>query len=281
MDISLARTFLTILETSSFIGAAEVLHVTQSTVSARIRTLEDQIGMKLFTRDRSGATPTPAGIRFQRHALRLVRTWEQAQLELGLPDRYEGSLVVGAQVSLWEGFLLNWLAEMSRLKTQVAVRAQFGFSNFLMQRLIDGTMDLGVMYTPEMRPGFKVERLFEDEIVLVSSEKGEVRGLGERYIYVDWGPEFQQDHSLNFPDTVRPGIHMELGALGLTYFLENEATGYFPKRLVTPLVEEGRLHILWGAPVFTYPAYAVYSADPESEGLEQSVALLKRLARKL
>ena len=281
MDIALARTFLTILETGSFISASEKLNVTQSTVSARIRSLEDILGMQLFIRDRSGARPTPSGLRFQRHALGLVRTWEQAQLELGLPDRFEGSLVVGAQVSLWEGFLLNWLAEMSRIETRVAVRAQFGFSNILMQRLIDGTMDLGVMYTPEMRPGFKVERLFADEIVLVSSEKSEVHGLGEKYIYVDWGPEFQRDHSLNFPDTVRPGIHMELGALGLAYFLENEATGYFPKRLVAPLVDEGKLHILWGAPVFTYPAYAVYAADTESEGLEQAVTLLKRLARKL
>ena len=46
----------------------------------------------------------------------------------------------------------------------------------LVPRLIDGTMDQGVMCTPEMRPGFKVGRLF-DEIVLVSSEKGEVPGL--------------------------------------------------------------------------------------------------------
>jgi DNA-binding transcriptional LysR family regulator len=279
MDISLARTFLAIVETGSFISAAEKLYVTQSTVSARIRSLEDDLGMQLFERDRSGARPTPAGTRFQRHALGLVRIWEQAQLEVSLPERYHGSLVVGAQVSLWEGFLLNWLAEMSRLKTQVAVRAQFGFSNVLMQRLIDGNMDLGVMYTPEMRPGFKVERLFDDEIVLVSSEPGKVRGLGNRYIYVDWGPEFQQDHSLNFPDAVRPGIHMELGALGLGFLLENEATGYFPRRLVSAYVAEGELRILPGAPVFTYPAYAVYPEEHEPEGLEEAVSLLKRLAR--
>lgn len=281
MDISLARTFLTIFEQGSFINAANILNVTQSTVSARIRSLEDQLGMKLFVRDRSGATPTPAGLRFQRHAVGMVRIWEQAQLEISLPEMYQGSLVVGGQVSLWGGFLLNWLAEMTRAKTNVAVRAQFGYSNVLMQRLIDGTMDLGVMYTPELRPGFKVERLFDDEIVLVSSEKGDVEGLGKRYVYVDWGPEFQQDHSLNFPDTVRPGIHMELGALGLGFFLENEATGYFPKRVVAPLVNGGKLRILWGAPVLTYPVYAVYSADSAGESLNQSVALLKRLARQL
>ncbi|MDX1483189.1 MAG: LysR family transcriptional regulator [Alphaproteobacteria bacterium] len=281
MDINLARTFLTILETGSFITAAEKLHVTQSTVSTRIRSLEDGLGIQLFERGRGGASPTPAGERFQRHAIGLVRIWEQAQLEVSLPEEFQGSLVVGAQVSLWEGFLLNWLAEMSKQKDQIAVRAQFGSSDLLMRRLIDGVMDIGVMYTPEMRPGFKVDRLFSDEIVLVSSEKDDVRGLGARYIYVDWGPEFQQDHSLNFPEATRPGIHMELGVLGLGYLLENEATGYFPKRLAAPFVEEGRLRILLGAPVFTYPAYVVYSADAESETLKSAVTLLKRLARRL
>ncbi len=281
VDISLARTFLTILDTGSFITAADRLHVTQSTVSARIRTLEDMLGMQLFERDRSGARPTAAGSRFQRHALGLIRMWEQAQLEVGLPDVYHGSLVVGAQVSLWEGFLLKWLGEMTRLTKQVAVRAQLGFSDTLMRRLIEGVMDIGVMYTPELRPGFKVERLFDDEIVLVSSEKSNRGDLGRHYVYVDWGPEFQQDHSLHFPDTVRPGIHMEIGALGLGFFLENEATGYFPKRLVMPLVADGRLHLKPGAPVFTYPAYVVYSEDADSETMSRAVALLKRIARKL
>jgi DNA-binding transcriptional LysR family regulator len=281
LDISLARTFLTIMETGSFITAADRLHVTQSTVSARIRSLEDQLGMQLFDRDRAGARPTPAGLRFRRHALGLIRMWEQAQLEVGLPDLYQGSLVVGAQVSLWEGFLLDWLAAMSRQGKPVAVRAQFGFSATLMQRLIEGIMDIGVMYTPEMRPGFRVEKLFEDEIVLVSSEKDSVGDLGRNYVYVDWGPEFQRDHSLNFADSIRPGIHMELGTLGLGYFLENEATGFFPKRIVAPLVEQGRLTIKQDAPVFTYPAYVAYSEDGDPEILGPAVALLKRLARSL
>jgi len=281
LDISLARTFLTIIETGSFITAADRLNVTQSTVSARIRSLEDQLGMQLFDRDRAGARPTPAGLRFQRHALGLIRMWEQAQLEVGLPDLYQGSLVVGAQVSLWEGFLLDWLAEMSRQSKPVAVRAQFGFSSTLMQRLIEGVMDLGVMYTPEMRPGFKVEKLFEDEIVLVSSEKEGKGDLGANYVYVDWGPEFQRDHSLNFPETIRPGIHMELGTLGLGYFLEYEATGYFPRRIVAPYVESGRLSLKLGAPVFTYPAYGVYSDDADPDIMSPAVALLKRLARRL
>ncbi|MDX1743391.1 MAG: LysR family transcriptional regulator, partial [Ruegeria sp.] len=61
MDIELARTFLAVVETGTFFDAANRVHVTQSTVSMRIRTLEQQLGQAVFERGKSGATLTPAG----------------------------------------------------------------------------------------------------------------------------------------------------------------------------------------------------------------------------
>lgn len=58
MDMDLIRTFLEVINTASFIGAAPRLNVTQSTVSARIKLLEDriedQIGAPLFVRKKNG-----------------------------------------------------------------------------------------------------------------------------------------------------------------------------------------------------------------------------------
>ncbi len=65
MDVNLARTFLMVAETGSFIDAARKMNVTQSTVSARIKGLEDLLGRPLFRRSKTGATPTPAGEQFQ------------------------------------------------------------------------------------------------------------------------------------------------------------------------------------------------------------------------
>ncbi|MEI9401657.1 LysR family transcriptional regulator [Mesorhizobium argentiipisi] len=55
MDIDRARTFLEIVHSGSFLKAADRLHVTQTTVSARIRTLEEELGRRLFIRNRNGA----------------------------------------------------------------------------------------------------------------------------------------------------------------------------------------------------------------------------------
>lgn len=59
IDTERARTFLTVITSGSFICAADWLHVSQSTVSTRIHTLEDQLGCTLF----AGTTLTSALLR--------------------------------------------------------------------------------------------------------------------------------------------------------------------------------------------------------------------------
>jgi LysR family transcriptional regulator, flagellar master operon regulator len=270
MDIDLARTFLAVADGGSFVEAARRVYVTQSTVSTRIRTLEEQLGKPLFERSKAGAELTQAGVQFHKHAIALVRVWEQARLEVSLPAGYQAALTVGGQYSLWDGFLMDWLARMRAEAPEIAIRTFSGISTALMQRLVEGTLDIGVMYTPQSRPGFQLEMLFEEELVLVTSEarapatkparstnKPEAK-LGGNYIYIDWGPEFQVDHSLNFPDLVTPGLFMEIGSLGLKYLLENQASAYLPRRLVQRPLAEGKLKLVPGVPAFHYPAYVVY-----------------------
>src|SRR3546814_20516530 len=79
MDTELARTFLAVATAGSFVAAAERLHVTQSTVSTRIRTLEQSLGCPLFVRHKAGAAMTDAGRRFQKHAIMLVRPLERSE----------------------------------------------------------------------------------------------------------------------------------------------------------------------------------------------------------
>ena len=62
------RTFLEVTTTGSFLLSAEKLHVTQSTISARIKSLENQLNQKLIVRNRNGCSLTTAGRIFQRHA---------------------------------------------------------------------------------------------------------------------------------------------------------------------------------------------------------------------
>ncbi len=76
MNIDQIKTFLEVAATGNFNRAAENLNITQSTVSARIRVLEEQLGRPLFARGHAGARLTPAGQRLRRYALNMQRLWQ-------------------------------------------------------------------------------------------------------------------------------------------------------------------------------------------------------------
>lgn len=278
MDIDLARTFLEVVATGNFVGAAERLHVTQSTVSTRVRSLEEQLGCRLFLRGKGGASLTSEGDQFQRYALSLVRIWEQARHHVAIPAGFEESLAIGAQDTLWDRLLLKWLLWMRKMAPKVVLRARLGGSDTLMHELVEGTLDIGVMYTPQSRPGFKVEMLLEEELVLVSTEPVEADIEEGGYVYVDWGPDFRSTHNLTFPDMSNTALFVGPGLLGLDYILENGGSGYFRSRVVQPYLSSGQLFLVPNAPRFSRPAYLVFRDDDRRAMLDTALRGLRQLA---
>lgn len=281
MDINLIKTYLAIVETGSFIDAAERINMTQSTVSARIKSLEQQLGKPLFLRSKAGASLTPTGEQFHKHAIALLRVWEHARLDVGLAAEHEDHLTVGGQVSLWDGFLLKWLAWTRQTFPQVAITATMGHSENLMQRLVEGTIDIALMYRPTQRPGLVLEHIYDEELVLVTSDKN-FRQPGERpgpnYVLVNWGPEFLSDHAAAYNDLECPAINLDLGALAISYLTEEKASGYFPMRSCQKHIEQGRLQQVPRAPRFLYPVYAVYSDAVDTAAFTPMLNGLKALA---
>lgn len=267
MDTELARTFLTVVAAGNFINAAERLHVTQSTVSARIHSLEEQLGCTLFVRNKAGTTLTPAGAQFQKHASTLVRTVEQARQDVGIPRGFKAAITVGGRFGLWDQLLLDWLPRMQELAPDISVRAEIGFEADLMQGLVEARIDIGVMYTPQSRPGLTVEPLIEERLVLVSTDAKAPPGPGPGYVYIDWGPEFYAQHSASFPDFAGAALSANIGWLGLHHILRHGGSGYFPERLVRTFVEDRVMSLAKKAPDFTLPAYVVYPSDSGKEPL--------------
>ncbi|MGA7979025.1 MAG: LysR family transcriptional regulator [Chromatiaceae bacterium] len=278
MDTNQARTFLAIVADGSFLEAARRLHVTQSTVSARIQNLEACLGAKLFVRNRAGASLTQAGRRFLQHAKRLVLTVEQARHDVGLPSRFRAVIRAGGRIALWDGFLPRWIGWMRRTAPDVSIRSEIGFEEDLMRRLVEGTLDVGLMYTPSHAPGLVVEHLFDETLVLVSS-RPDTRWPGEDYIYVEWGPTFYAQHSDAYPDLERPPQVVNIGWLGVQLILANGGCCFLPIRMVQPFFDAGRLFLVKQGPEFTHPAYMVFSREAESEVLRQAVQGLRELAR--
>lgn len=277
MDIEQVRTFLAVASNGSFLEAASRLHVTQSTVSARIQSLETFLGSKLFVRNRSGAALTAAGKRFMRHAKSLVLTLEQARHEVGLPSGFRASITVGARIALWEGLLPQWVGRMRATAPDVSIRSEIGFEEDLMRRLIEGTLDIGLMYTPQHSPGLQVEHLFDETLVLLTTDRGRPWPDPD-YVYVDWGPAFYAQHTNSYPDLERPAQVANIGWLGVQLILANGGSCFLPMRMARKLIEQKKLFAVPDSPQFQQPAYMVYARESESVVLEQALAGLRALA---
>jgi DNA-binding transcriptional LysR family regulator len=278
MDTELAKTFLSVVSVGNFVKAGERLFVTQSTVSARIQSLEQQLGCKLFERNKGGTTLTSAGKRFQKHAVNLMRTVQQAREDVGTPAGFRASLTIGGRLGIWDGLLVQSLVGIRSVLPDVAIRAEIGLEEDLMQGLVEGRVDIGIMYTPQHRPGLNVETLCEEDLVLVSTDPGESGQIGTNYIYVDWGPEFYAKHQSSFPEFTGPGLSTNVGWLGLEHVLHSGGSGYFPERLVSHHVRAGRLHRISDAPFFRQPVYVVYPTDCDRNVFDAALTVIKRAA---
>ncbi|WP_108260530.1 LysR family transcriptional regulator [Mangrovicoccus ximenensis] len=264
MDIALIRTFLEVAATGSFVAAADRLFVTQSAVSLRVQRLEDSLGRPLFHRSRNGAELTVAGREFERYALSLIRTWEEARQQVALPEGFTESLHVGAQYSLWPRLGFRWIERLHAARPQLNLRAELGMPDRLTRFLQEGTVQAALVYTPQLRPGLEAERLMEEELVLVADwpDPQEVAG---RYVFIDWGPEFVQAHALHLPELTNPGLTLALGAMGAEFIRGRGLAAYLPARHVARFLEAGELHLVPDAPTFPYPVWAVWREDLDPE----------------
>ena len=280
MKIDHIRTFLEISNCGNFNRAAENLNVTQSTVSARVKAMEDRFGRVLFKRGHSGVELTSAGQHFRQYALNIQRLWQQAQQRISLPESFSHGIGLGSQVSLWDSLILKWIPWMRQNAESVAIHVEADYSPSLMRQLSDGLLDIGVMYNPRQTPGLVIEDLLEETLVLVATDRREVRDdWVEDYVFVDWGEEFRRRHGEAFPDMDTPAISVGLGSLGLEYILQNGGSGYFPIRVVQPLLDSGELFLVGGAPEMQRPAYMVYpEISRNQETLDLALGGLRDIA---
>lgn len=280
MDITLLKTFVEVVASGSFAAAAEKLFVTQSAVSLRIQRLEDELGRALFTRSKAGAELTPAGSEFERFAFGHLKLWEEGKQQIAIPEGFNKSLVIGAEYSLWPRLGFRWLDMIRTEMPDLSIRTEIGMPDRLTRFLIEGVVQSALLYTPQLRPGIRVEKLTEDELVLVSSDPtADMTNLQDRYVFVDWGPEFVQAHAINLPNLTNPGLTFALGAMTIDFILKRSLAAYVPARSVEDHIAAGRLTLVPDAPRFPYPIFHVWREDLDEEVIAVARNTISRIVQ--
>lgn len=267
MDTTLAKTFLMIVEVGNFRIASEKLNVTQSTVSSRIKTLEDLLGKTLFVRNKSGATLTEAGVKFQEYALSFVQLWERAHKKVSSEDIYKEYVTVGARPGLWEPIVMNWLPWAKSKYPDIAYRVEFGVAVDLIRKLEEGIIDIAILLSAPSIPGIVVEELYQEKFVFVTNKHDKKRDYSfedafySNYVEVDWGKEFKESMKHYYPTPTVPQLAVNIGLYGIRYLIRFGGCGYFPQSMVAEYLDEGALEIVEKAPVIVQPAYLAFNKE--------------------
>jgi DNA-binding transcriptional LysR family regulator len=242
-----------------------------------VRLLEQQLGRPLFVRNKGGATLTPAGEQFLRFAPTFIQLWQRARQQVAVPEGHRAVLTVGSEISLWQPLLVEWVRSMRRSHPDIALRVLVDVPQDLIARAAAGLVDIAIMYAPQHRPGLEIDLLMEEELVLVTTDLKEYRSGDPQYVHVEWGSEFSLHHSVSFPDST-PSLVANLGPFALNYILLEGGSGYFRMNAIRPYLESGKLHLVPGAPHFSFPVYALRSVNVDVDTLGTALAVLRAVS---
>jgi DNA-binding transcriptional LysR family regulator len=147
IDREQIQTFITLVTYKNFTKSAEMLHVAQSTISARLRNLESDIGKTLFNRTNRGVQLTTAGHTFLPYAKRLYELFEEGKKKVSSNDYFSERLVVGGPSSAWNYIFGDALSTFTSLHRDVALELKTHSSENTIGKVLDGIIDVGVSYT--------------------------------------------------------------------------------------------------------------------------------------
>jgi LysR family transcriptional regulator, low CO2-responsive transcriptional regulator len=171
MDIRQLRAFLAIAESGTFSAAALRVHVTQAAISMQIRQLEEELGVRLFTRLPRKVLLTEAGEILLTHAQRILHEHDVTIAEMAeLAGAERGRLRVGSASTIVSAIRLPLiLKELLDHYPRVDISALSGTSETLVNQILTGELDVAFVSLPVEIQGIKTELLSSDELIAIAS----------------------------------------------------------------------------------------------------------------
>jgi DNA-binding transcriptional LysR family regulator len=167
MEILQLETFLAVATYGGFHRAAEALRISQPAVSARISTLEDSLGTRLFEREHGKFSLSLAGKALRPHAEQLLRQVAIARQAVHeLHPIAGGALPIAASLSICTYLLPEVLKKYQETHPKVVVSVRSGNSAQVLKMVLDGEVDLGLARSLN-HPEVETIQLRDDPLILV------------------------------------------------------------------------------------------------------------------
>lgn len=155
-----------------FSTAASLCFVTQPTLSMQVQKLEEELGIKIFDRSKQPVIPTEAGREVIDQAKKVLaeksKITELVQIRKG---RLAGELRIGIIPTLAPYLLPLFLKSFNAKFPEVKLIVNEMMTEFIVQRLREGRIDVGLLVTPLQEKGIREQPLFYEELVAYVSRK--------------------------------------------------------------------------------------------------------------
>ena len=173
MNIRRLRYFVKIIDLGSLTGAAEVLHIAQPALSQQLSTLEEEFQQRLVMRTKQGVTPTAAGLVLYRHAQTILRQLDQACTDVqSAGQNLSGSVSIGlAPGTAASALALPLLKAVRASYPDIVLYINENFGTTLSELIMNGRMDMAVLYGFNTVPGLEYLPLQSEQMYLVSPDK--------------------------------------------------------------------------------------------------------------
>ncbi|CAM3431579.1 LysR family transcriptional regulator [Bordetella sputigena] len=169
MDVADLKTLAAVARHGSMNKAASELHTVQSNVTARIRALEDELGVPLFQRHARGVTITPAGQRMLPFVARIAKLLAEARAAAQDDGEPGGALVLGGLETTTALRLSPLLIEFARTYSAVRLTLNTGTTASLLRDVVECRLEGAFVSGPVNHPDVHQETIFTEQLVLVSS----------------------------------------------------------------------------------------------------------------
>jgi DNA-binding transcriptional LysR family regulator len=170
VDLRQLEIFVKVAELGSFSKAADALFLTQPTVSEHIRTLEDELGVRLLDRLGRGAAVTKGGALLLSYAQRLLALAREARQAMeSFQGRMSGELLVGASTIPGEYILPALIGRFKEKFPDIAITLLIGSSQAVTEWVAEGRAEVGVVGARSSHRGIDFRELMPDDIALIVS----------------------------------------------------------------------------------------------------------------
>lgn len=265
MDTELLKTFLEVSRTRHFGRAAEALYLTQSAVSFRIRQLENQLGVNLFTRHRNNIRLTTAGEKLLPYAETLMNTWQAARKEVAHTSRHN-EFSIGASASLWECMLNAWLGRLYQLQepqSGLQFEARIAQRQSLVKQLHERQLDLLITTEAPKMDEFSSQLLGHFTLALYCSSPA--RKKSElNHLRLEWGPDFQQHETGLIAADEVPVLTTSSAELARQQLSALNGCSWLPVNWAN---EKGGLHTVADSATLSRPLYAIWLQNSDKYSL--------------